>query len=263
MNDWVRLKAAMSQNHVQSIVRAFSILDLLRANNQNLGVSEIARALGLKTTTAYRLVQTLIACNAVQQDDNRHYHLAPNMLLYGKAVLDRYDFIGMAHPMLGELSKTVSETVFMGIMDDFELVYVDHVDSLDHNLRMTPQIGRRQAAHCTALGKMLLANLPPDELEVFLSCSELPSATEYTITDPNELRDALRVIREQGYAFDIEEAETGICCVAAPIVNLEGDVVAAISVSGPATRVKKKGLDTFLRSSVQSTAERISRLTII
>jgi DNA-binding IclR family transcriptional regulator len=199
----------------------------------------------------------------VQQDDNRHYRLAPNMLLYGKTMLDRYDFIGTAHPLLGELSKTVSETVFMGILDDCELVYVDHVDSLDHNLRMTPQIGRRQAAHCTALGKMLLANLPPIVLDAFLGRNELPSATENTITDPDELRDALRVIHEQGYAFDFEEAETGICCVAAPIVNLEGDVVASISVSGPATRVKKKGLDTFLRNSVQRTAEQISRLTII
>jgi len=226
---------------VQSVERAFRILDLLRANS----------------------IQTLMNLRAVQQEPgNRHYSLAPQMLLYGKAVLDRFDFIRSAHPLLGEISKTVGETVFMGILDNYDLVYVDHVDSLDHVLRMTPQIGRRQPSHCTALGKVLLANLPEERLEAFLNRKSLPRMTENTITDPQDLRRELDAVRRKGYALDREETEVGICCVAAPIRRPDGRVVAALSVSGPATRLRKKGLKTFLREKVQETASRISQLIV-
>ena len=253
----------MTRNSVQSVARAFRILDLLRDNRAGMGVSDVASALGLSTTTAYRLLQTLVACKAVQQDpNNRHYSLAPYMLFYGRAVLNQFDFIASAHPFLGELSKTVGETVFMGILDDFDLVYVDHVDSLDHILRMAPQIGRRHTSHTTALGKVLLAHLNPDHLETFLSRGELPGLTENTITSPEDLRKELEAVRRNGYALDREETETGICCVAAPVFGADGRVVAAISVSGPSPRLRKKGLETFLRDNVQSTGAKISQLLI-
>jgi len=146
----------------------------------------------------------------------------------------------------------------MGILDNFELVYVDHVDSLDHTLRMTPQIGRRQFAHCTSLGKILLANLNPKDLNTFLDQKEFPKVTENTISTADELRIELEKIRINGYAFDQEEAERDICCVAAPIVGLEGKVIASISVSGPATRMRQKGMDTFLREHIVLTAAKIS-----
>lgn len=226
-----------------------------------MGVSDVASALGLSTTTTHRLLQTLVACKAVQQDpNNRYYSLSPYMLLYGKAVLDRFDFIRRAHPLLGELSKTVGETVFMGILDGLDLVYVDHVDSLDHILRMTPQIGRRHTSHTTALGKVLLAHLNPDRLETFLSRGELPRLTENTIISPEDLRKELEAVRRNGYALDREETETGICCVGAPVFGVDGRVVAAISVSGPSPRLRKKGLEMFLKDTVQSTAARISQL---
>ena len=251
----------MTKNSVQSVKRAFLILDLLRDNGAGMGVSDVANALGLSTTTAHRLLQTLVACKAVQQDpNNRYYSLSPYMLLYGKAVLDRFDFIRSAHPLLGELSKTVGETVFMGILDDFDLVYVDHVDSLDHVLRMTPQIGRRHTSHTTSLGKVLLANLDPGQIQTFLSRGELPRLTENTITNPEELKKELETVRQNGYAVDREETEIGICCVGAPIFGVDGRVVAAISVSGPSSRLRKKGLETFLKDNVQYTAARISQL---
>lgn len=255
----------MSDNHVQSVTRAFSILDLLREHPTGMGVSEIAELLELSTTTAHRLVNTLIACKVVEQNgDNRHYRLAPYLLLYSKAVLDRFDFISSSRPYLGELSKAAGETVFMGVLDDFELVYVDHVDSLDHALRLTPQIGRRHSAHCTALGKAMLANLPPDLLEMYFNgITELSRLTDNTITDPVLLRQELTHIRECGYALDNEESETGICCIAMPVCNIEGQVVAAVSISGPATRMRKKGLESDLKDKLETALARISQLTIV
>jgi IclR family acetate operon transcriptional repressor len=246
-------------NSVQSIERAFSILELLRDQRQEMGVHEIADRVSLNVTTVHRLLKALICVRAVRQNPRtRQYGLAPSMLLYGKAVVDQFDFVRSAHPFLGELSKTVGETAFMGILDDFELVYVDHVDSLDHTLRITPQIGRRQHAHCTSLGKVLLANLPPSSLNVFLSRPSFPQMTEHTIVNPEALRTELETIRHQGYAYDQEEAENGICCVAAPVKGLEGDVIAAISISGPAPRIRGKGMDTFLLENVTRAARNIN-----
>ncbi|RPI78186.1 MAG: IclR family transcriptional regulator, partial [Chloroflexi bacterium] len=246
-------------NLVQSVERAFLILELLRDNRQEMGVREIAERVNLNVTTVHRFLKTLISVRAIRQNPRTHqYSLAPTMILYGKAVVDQFDFIRCAHPLLGELSKTVGETAFMGILDDYELVYVDHVDSLDHTLRITPQIGRRQHAHCTSLGKVLLANLPQSNLNIFLSRTSFPKLTENTLNTPEMLRVEFETIRHQGYGLDKEEAEIGICCVAAPVIGLEGSVIAAISVSGPASRIRNKGIDTFLRENVVKTARNIS-----
>jgi DNA-binding IclR family transcriptional regulator len=250
-----------TENHsIQSIERAFRILELLRDSRQEMGVNEIAVQVALSPTTVHRLLQTLVCVKAVHQNHKtRQYGLAPSMLSYGKAVVDQFDFVHSAHPFLGELSKVVGETAFMGILDDFELVYVDHVDSLDHSLRMTPQIGRRQCAHCTSLGKVLLASLDARNLNLFFARKTLPKMTENTITSPDVLRRELDDIQRSGFAFDNEEAEIGICCVAAPIIGLEGKVIAAISISGPATRVRSKGMDAFLCQQVVATAEKIGQ----
>ena len=252
----------MSQrnNDVRSVERAFRILDLLRDNGASMSIGEIANALDMSPSTAHRLLATLKKCNAVQQDpQDRRYQLAMQMLLYGKAILDRYDLRERAHPLLGELSKEVAETVFMGILDRFELVYIDHVDALDHGLRLTPQIGRRQDAHTTAMGKVLLAHLEPQQLEEFLATSTLPKRTENSITRPDLLRTELQRIRQRGYATDQQESEIGICCVAAPVRGVGGQVVAAISISGPNERLQQKGLETILKERVQVTAARITQ----
>lgn len=252
-----------NNNSVQSIERAFRILDVMREKKRELGVNELASLIGLGPTTTHRLLQSLVSVKAVRQNStSKKYTLAPHMLLYGKAVLDQFDFIRSVHPFLGELSKEAGETVFMGILDDFELVYVDHVDSLDHSLRMTPQIGRRQEAHCTALGKVLLSNLDYRQREKFLSNCPYKKLTENTLATEEELRMEFKKIIENGYGLDLEEAENGICCIAAPIVGIEGKVIAAISISGPASRIRKKGMDTFLRELIINKAKRINQFYI-
>jgi IclR family transcriptional regulator, KDG regulon repressor len=245
---------------VQSIERGFQILELLRLQGRAIGVSEMANILGLSTTTVHRLLKTLKSCRAVQQDPQTHlYDLNDHLLLYGKAVLNRFNFLGSVHPILGELSKRVGETVFMGILDDqFDLIYIDQVDTLDHPLRMTPQIGLRQPAHSTSLGKVLLANLQGEKLANFLSRESYPKKTEFTITTAQELSKELEKVRQVGFALDQEEMENGICCVAAPIHNSHG-TIAAISVSGPSSRMRAKGLDAMLSKEICATAVKVSQ----
>jgi DNA-binding IclR family transcriptional regulator len=245
---------------VQSIERGFQILELLRIQGRAIGISEIANLVGLSTTTVHRLLKTLKSCRAIQQDPQTHlYDLNDHMLLYGKAVLNRFNFLGSVHPILGELSKRVGETIFMGILDDqYDLIYIDQVDSLDYPLRMTPQIGLRQPSHSTSLGKVLLASLQNEKLAHFLSRGSFPRRTEFTLTTDEELRKELDKIRKVGFALDQEEMENGICCVAAPINNSRG-TIAAISISGPSSRMCSKGLDTILSKEICATATRVSQ----
>ncbi len=245
---------------VQSIERGFRILELLRTQGRALGVSELAETLNLSTTTVHRLLKTLVACRAVKQDPHTHlYDLNDHLLLYGKAVLNRFNFLASVHPILGDLSKRVGETVFMGILDDqFDLIYIDQVDSLDYPLRMTPQIGLRQPAHCTSLGKVLLAGLGQDRLALYLGRKSFPRKTPFTLTTAGELSKELERIRKAGFALDREEMENGICCVAAPILNSRG-TIAAISISGPSSRMRSKGLETVLSKEICQTAARVSR----
>jgi IclR family KDG regulon transcriptional repressor len=205
-------------------------------------------------------LQTLIGVRAVSQNpQTRLYDLNPYMLLFGKAVLNRFNFLASIHPILGELSKKVGETVFMGILDDqFDLVYIDQVDTLDHPLRMTPQIGLRQPAHCTSLGKALLAHLPIEKQTIFLKRGTYPKQTEFTITTAQRLQSELEHVRKVGYALDQEETENGICCVSAPVHN-NHDVVAAISISGPSSRMRSKGLEDSLKDEICATAHQISQ----
>jgi IclR family KDG regulon transcriptional repressor len=223
-------------------------------------VSDIAKLIGLSTTTTHRLLLTLINCRAIQQDpQTRLYDLNSHLLVYGKAVLNRFNFLGSVHPILGDLSKRVGETVFMGILDDqYDLVYIDQVDTLDHPLRMTPQIGLRQPAHCTSLGKVLLANLPDEKLSVFLQQGSFERRTEFTITKAEALSKELETVRKVGFALDQEEMENGICCVAAPIRGSRG-TIASISISGPSSRMRSKGLDGMLSENVCSTAKHLSQ----
>lgn len=245
---------------VQSIERGFQILELLRTQGRPIGICEMATLLGLSTTTVHRLLKTLKSCRAIQQDPQTHlYDLNDHLLLYSKAVLNRFNFLGSVHPILGELSRRVGETVFMGILDDqFDLIYIDQVDSLDHPLRMTPQIGLRQPSHSTSLGKVLLSNLQDEKQDIFLSRGIFPRKTEFTLTTDQELRKEMAKIRNMGFALDQEEMENGICCVAAPIKNSRG-TIAAISISGPSSRMRSKGLETVLAQEICKTAAKVSQ----
>ncbi len=256
----MRADADREDGSVQSIERGFRILEALRVQGQALGVSELAEMLDLSTTTVHRLLKTLIACRAVKQDPHTHlYDLNDHLLLYGKAVLNRYNFLSSVHPILGDLSKRVGETVFMGILDDqFDLIYIDQVDSLDYPLRMTPQIGLRQPAHCTSLGKVLLANLASDKQAEFLGRKTFPRKTSATITTARDLKKELENVKIAGFALDQEEMENGICCVAAPVRNSRG-TIAAISISGPSSRMRSKGLDSRLSRDACDAAAKISQ----
>jgi DNA-binding IclR family transcriptional regulator len=248
-------------NLVQAIERAASILDTLGAHPRGISVGELSAKVNLPKGTTHRLLASLAYFGYVRRDaKTRRYSLGFKLVELGNRLLDHLDLSTEARPFLTELAERTRETVHLVVMDQGEIVYVDKVESTDSpgGLRMASRIGARTPAHSCAVGKVLLAHATEEELDAFIQDKGLVRMTDHTITDPAQLRTHLKSVRQVGYAVDDEENEQGIRCVAAPIRNERGHVIAAISISAPAIRVTTETIDTNLKREVMQTAFRIS-----
>jgi DNA-binding IclR family transcriptional regulator len=218
--------------------RAVDILESFVRIGPELGVSELSRALGLNKATAHRLLTTLKRRDLVSQDPvTRRYRLGMKLWELGSRATADFSWIDRVHPYLERLTAEMGETTHMAILEGSEILYVDKVET-SRSLRMPSQVGRRLPAHCTALGKAMLAYLTDDVLDWVISRQSLVRATAKTITDPVRLRTELELIRKQRYAVDNEELEEGLRCIAAPIRDHLGRVIAAVSSAGPTARLR-------------------------
>lgn len=242
---------------VQSVNRALKILMILKDNPNGLGVTELASELNIAKSTAHRLLQSLLLEKFVKVDEARgKYQLGLGLMELGNEVMDSLDIRKIAKDHLKELVDKIDETAHLGIYDDGEVVYIDKIEN-SSLLRMYSQIGRRAPIHCTGIGKAMLAFLPNEEVEWIVSNKGLPSFTEHTIISTDYLTKEIKQIRSRGYSIDNQEHELGIRCVAAPILNVHGEVVAGISVAGPETRMTYEKLD-ICAKEVKLRAQRIS-----
>ncbi len=249
-------------NLVQSIERISLILDILGQNPQGIGIRDLSPKVNLPKGTTHRLLSSLAYLGYVRQDPKtRNYLLGFKLVELGTILLGQLDLRKEAEPFLRELAEKTQETIHMVILDRNEVVYIDKVE-LDHNpsgLRMASRIGLRNPAHSSAVGKVLISYLPDEELNQFFKGKSLSKRTENTITDSTQLKEHLKMVRNQGYAVDDEENEKGVRCVGAPIFDRTGNAVAAISISGPAFRVTKKRILESLKKEVMETALKISQ----
>ncbi len=249
-------------NLVQTIERASSILDILGQSPQGISIRELSTKIKLPKGTTHRLLSSLSYFGYVRQDPKtRNYLLGLKLVELGQLLLSQLDLRKEAEPFLKDLAERITETVHMVILDRNEIVYIDKVETDQHTsgLRMASRVGLRNPAHSSAVGKVLLAHFPEEELKNFIKEKGLAKRTENTIIDPTQLKDHLKSVRAQGYAIDDEENEKGIRCVAAPIYNEVGKTVAAISISGPAFRITKKVIQESLKKEVMETALKVSQ----
>jgi DNA-binding IclR family transcriptional regulator len=249
-------------NLVQTIERASFILDILGQSPQGISIKDLSDRMHLPKGTTHRLLSSLSYFGYVRQDQNtKHYFLGFKLVELGNLLLGQLDLRKEAEPFLRDLAERTRETVHLVILDGSEIVYLDKLETEPHTggLRMASRVGSRNPAHSCAVGKVLMAHLPAEALARAVEEKGLPKRTANTITDFNQLKDHMALVRKQGYAIDDEENERGIRCVGAPIFNEAGRVVAAISVSGPAFRVTKKAVQERLKKEVMATAHRISR----
>jgi IclR family KDG regulon transcriptional repressor len=242
-----------------TVKKAMDVLDCLGDSDAPMSASEIGRKLGMSRSTVYRLLATLSAGGYVTRDRDRaeEYRLGFKILELASRLLDSVELRQQARPFLRELRDLANETVHLAVMDRGQSSYIEKVEC-SQAVRMHSTIGRRGFAHCTALGKAMLAFMPADEVERILEEHGLPARTPNTITDRTALLHELERIRGQGYAIDDIENEEGIRCVGAPILDYRGQPVAALSVSGPAFRMTLARARE-LSVPVKATAQKISR----
>jgi IclR family transcriptional regulator, KDG regulon repressor len=249
-------------NLVQTIERASLILDILGQSPEGMSIRDLSDRIRLPKGTTHRLLSSLSYFDYVRQDTKtRNYFLGFKLVDLGNLLLSQLDMRKEAEPFLRALAERTKETVHLVILDQNEVVYLDKLEfhHATSGLRMASRVGSRNPAHSCAVGKVLLAYLPEKALEIMTEEKGLAKRTGNTITDFNQLKDHLELVRKQGYAVDDEENERGIRCVGAPVFNEGGRAVAAISISGPAFRVTKKVIQEMLKKEVVETALRISQ----
>ncbi|MEO3753789.1 IclR family transcriptional regulator [Streptomyces sp. B6B3] len=217
---------------VQSLERAFGLLERMADAGGETGLSELAAGSGLPLPTIHRLMRTLVSCGYVRQQPNRRYALGPRLIRLGESAAR--PLATWARPHLARLVEETGETANMALLDGDEVVYVAQVPSR-HSMRMFTEVGRRVLPHSTGVGKALLAGLPDREVRALLGRTGMPAATERTLTSPDAFLAALVAVREQGFAVDDNEQEIGVRCIAVPVPA--APTATAISVSGPAGRV--------------------------
>lgn len=245
---------------VGSLLHGLAILDMFERERPVVSLAEIAEKLGVHRSSASRLAATLAAAGYLQSAGEKgKYRLAGKLAALGALATDDTELRQAALPCLRELVKRCGETGHLAILDGAEAVTVEVVDGW-HTVRMHSWVGKRSPAHCSSMGKSLLAGVTGDDLAVIYPEPRLEERTPASITDRADLERELAEIRVRGYAEDQEELEAGLCCVAAPVFCRTGDVVASISVSGPVSRINETTLPELARDVRQAAWDISQRL---
>ncbi|WP_219416697.1 IclR family transcriptional regulator [Pseudonocardia nigra] len=217
---------------VQSVERVLDLLEAMADAGGVAGLSDLAASSGLPLPTIHRLVRTLVDRGYVRQEPSRQYALGPRLIRLGESASR---MVGTwAAPHLTRLVDALGESANLALFDGGQVVYVAQVPGR-HSMRMFTEVGRRVSPHCTAVGKAILAQLPPARVHDVLRRTDFVAHTPTTITDPATYLQALDQVREQGHAMDEGEQEIGVRCVAVGLDS--GPAPAALSISGPTTRM--------------------------
>ncbi len=230
------------ENMVKSVSRALDIIQIVSLKKEGLGVTEISKQIDINKSSVYRILSTLVKYGYMEQDENTgRYKLGYKFLEISSKKLESIDLRVEAKPFLRELEKETNEVIHLVVYDQGEVVYIEKLEGTE-TLRMHSKVGKRAPMHCTSVGKAILAYLPSSEVLEILDRKGLPEHTNKTITDRNAFLEELVKVKQRGYALDLEENEYGIRCIAAPIFDHLGKVIAAVSISGPTIRMTNERL---------------------
>jgi IclR family transcriptional regulator, KDG regulon repressor len=252
-----KTESASKQRRLSSVGSAIQLLKAFSEERVDLGISELSRRLGVAKSTVHRLAATLAAEGLLEQDrETEKYRLGIALFRLGALVRRRMDISSQGRPYLYELREKTNETVHLAILEGTEIMYVYNLESTQA-IRMRSDLGVRKPAYCTAEGQAILAFQPQAVLDAVI-VQGLSPRTPQTITDPAKLIKALAVVRQRGCAIEDEESEIGMRGISAPIRNDAGEVVAAVGLAGPVTRLSKKAITTFIPHVIE-TADLVSR----
>jgi DNA-binding IclR family transcriptional regulator len=256
------MRRSKSSYVIQTVANAFRLLEEFGGVDAELGVTELSNRLNLHKNNVFRLLATLEQQGYVEQcAQTERYRLGRGCLALGQAFADTRSLVRFARPLLAKLAEETRESAHLGVLSGYEVVHLDG-ERPEQLVGTSLRTGQRLAAHCTALGKALLAGKSAQALAQLdkerVRAGKLVAHTPATITDRDKFFEHLRTVASQGWALDLEECATGLCCVAAPVYDASGAVIAALSVSAPVFRVSETRIHDEVMPRVIAAANELS-----
>lgn len=221
---------------IQVIERMMSLLDALADSPESASLKHLAQSTGLHPSTAHRILAAMAGTRLIERQENGGYQLGIRLLELGNLVKSRLNIREVALPCMQRLHEQIGEAINLGIRHEDEIIYIERTSSGRSLVRVVYLVGGRAPLHLTSVGKLFLAADTPENVRAYAKRTGLPGKTPHSLTSLNALEKELEKIRRHDLAFDNEEAELGLRCVAAPIRGDEGTIVAGLSVSAPTDR---------------------------
>jgi IclR family KDG regulon transcriptional repressor len=242
---------------VQSLGRAFAILEEVARHREGIGLAELSKLVGLHNSTTFHLAKTMVSLGYMRQErDSKRYRVGRPLFALAASALDEIEMVNLATPVLEDLSRDSGESGHFAVRMGDSVVVIARTSGAGA-FQLTDRVGVVRPAHCTALGKIILASLRPDQLKRFLERVELKPSTKKSITDPSALLREITEIRRDAIAFDDGEFNAEVRCVAVPVYNFTGEVIGALGISGPIWRMTDQVLQSRAKL-VQVAAKRLS-----
>jgi DNA-binding IclR family transcriptional regulator len=242
---------------VQSLGRAFAILEAVARHREGIGLAELSRLVGLHNSTTFHLAKTMVSLGYLRQEkDSKRYRVGRPLFALAASALDEIEMVNVATPVLEDLSRETSESSHFAVRMGDAVVVIARTSG-PGAFQLTDRVGVVRPAHCTALGKIILASLRPDQLDRFLKRADLKPSTAKSITDTQVLLREITEIRRTGIAFDDGEFNPEVRCVAVPVTDFTGQVIGSLGISGPIWRLSNQALHNSAQI-VQSAASRLS-----
>jgi DNA-binding IclR family transcriptional regulator len=222
---------------LQSLDRAVAVLDLLGESEGPLGLADVCERMALHKSTAHRALMVLERCGLIERTPENRFRLGLKLYELGSRAVEQIDLRARVHPWFRRLSVQVGETVHLGVLQKTAVVYLDKVEPNNRRTWLASRIGASNPVYCTAMGKAMLAFLPEDSAAEIIGKIRYVRFTHRTLMTPEALKRSLDRVRRRGYAIDDEEVEEGVRCIGAPILSGSGHPMAAVSISGPTSRI--------------------------
>ena len=242
---------------VQSLGRAFAILEEVARNRDGIGLADLSKRLGLHNSTAFHLAKTLVSLGYIRQEpDSKRYRIGRPLFALAASALDEIEMVNIATPVLEELSRQTGESSHFAVRMGDTVVVIARTSG-PGAFQLTDRVGVVRPAHCTALGKVILASLRDDQLKRFLERVELKPSTKNSITEAPALLRELAEVRRTGVAYDEGEFNLEVRCIAVAAADFTGRTIGAIGISGPIWRESQQALQAKAKT-VQAAGTRLS-----
>lgn len=242
---------------VQSLGRAFAILEEVARHREGIGLADLSKLVGLHNSTTFHLAKTMVSLGYIRQEkESKRYRVGRPLFALAASALDEIEMVNVATPVLEDLSRETGESSHFAVRMGDSVVVIARTSG-PGAFQLTDRVGVVRPAHCTALGKVILAALRPDQLERFLERVDMKPSTDKSITNVAQLLREIAEVRKTGIAYDDGEFNPEVRCVAVPVKDFTGQVVGALGISGPIWRMSNQALHSRAKV-VQAAADRLS-----